>query len=235
MSINGVKYLPHELETAIDEASIAGITSSYTICFSHWGKTSTTERIHVFYLPTCLLEDGKSHVETLDAIVSTVMLQTRTRPYVLPLDRQALQKSTLGKLSRTKIKTAFERGEHVTYQEKKDELIRAYRERRNSARTAPSSELEKLLTRELCEVLNLDAGDIDVDDSIFGMGVTSVDLIRLKRNIEKQFSATKDIPNANITLQPHDPSSSKEHRVHLQANGKRSSYEFATPRIQTPL
>lgn len=116
ININGVKYLPHELETAIDEASIAGATSSYTICFSHRPKDSTTERIHVFCLPMYLPEDGKARVETLDVIVSTVMLQTRTRPYVLPLDRQALQKTTLGKISRAKTQTAFERGDYAMYQ-----------------------------------------------------------------------------------------------------------------------
>lgn len=75
MNINGVKYLPHELETAIDEASVAGVTSSYTVCFSHRPKDSVTERIHVFYLPTYSPEDSKARVETLNAIVSTVMLQ----------------------------------------------------------------------------------------------------------------------------------------------------------------
>lgn len=31
MNVNGVKYLPHELEAAIEDASIAGATSSYII------------------------------------------------------------------------------------------------------------------------------------------------------------------------------------------------------------
>lgn len=75
ININGVKYLPHELETAIDEASITGDTSSYTVCLSNRPKDSTTERIHVFYLPTYLPEDSKARVETLDAIVSTVIFR----------------------------------------------------------------------------------------------------------------------------------------------------------------
>ena len=32
ININGVKHLPHELETAIDKASITGATLSYTVC-----------------------------------------------------------------------------------------------------------------------------------------------------------------------------------------------------------
>ena len=202
ININGVKHLPHELETAIDEASIVGATSSYTVCLSHRPKDSTTERIHLFYLPTYLPEDSKARVETLDAIVSAVMLQTRTRPYVLPLDGQALQKTTLGKISRAKIKTAFERGDYTMYQRINNESIKSYRERQSLARAAPSSEWERLLVRELCEVLDLDVEDMDIDNPIFSMGVTSVDLIRLKRNIEKQLSPAKDIPMITLLTNP---------------------------------
>lgn len=62
--------------------------------------------------------------------------------------------------------------------------------------------MERLLVRELCEVLDLDAEDIDTNDPIFSMGVTSVDLIRLKRNIEKQLSPAKDIPMIALLTNP---------------------------------
>ena len=202
INVNGVKYLPHELETAIDEASIAGATSSYTVCLSLLTKDSITEQIHVFYLPTYLPEDSKARVQTLDSIVSIVMLQTRTRPYVLPLDKQALQKTTLGKISRAKIKRAFEQGEYAMHQSLDREAIKKYKEQRSLARAEPSSGLEKLLVREFCEVLDLNVEDIDTDSSIFSMGVTSVDLIRLKRNIEKNLSPTRDIPMIALLTNP---------------------------------
>ena len=202
ININGVQYLPHELETAIDDASIAGAKSSYTVCFSHLTKDSTTERILVFYLPTYLPEDNKARVQTLDAIVSIVMLQTRTRPYVLPLDEQALQKTTLGKISRAKIKTAFEQGDYAMHQRIDCESIKLYKQSRSLTRAGPPSELEKLLVRELSDILDLDAEGIDTDSSIFSIGVTSVDLIRLKRDIEKQLSPAKDIPMIALLTNP---------------------------------
>ena len=202
INVNGVKYLPHELEIAIDDASIAGATSSYTVCLSLLTKDSTTEKIHVFYLPTYLPEDTKARVQTLDSIVSIVMLQSRTRPYVLPLDRQALQKTTLGKISRAKIKRGFEQGEYAMHQRVDHEAIRKFKEQRSLARAEPSSGLEKLLMREFCEVLDLNVEDIDTDSSIFSMGVTSVDLIRLKRNIEKNLSPPRDIPMIALLTNP---------------------------------
>ena len=202
MNVNGVKYLPHELEAAIEDASIAGATSSYTVCFSHLAKDSTTEQILVFYLPTYLPGDSEARVQTLNAIVSIVMLQTRIRPYVLPLDRQALQKTTLGKISRAKIKTAFEQGDYAMHQRVDYESIKVYKERRRLNRAEPLSGLERLLVRELCEVLDLNAEDIDTESPIFSMGVTSVDLIKVKRNIEKQLSPARDVPMLALLTNP---------------------------------
>lgn len=185
MNINGVKYHPHELETAIDDASVAGVTSSYTVCFPHRPKDSMTERIHIIYLPKYLSGDNEARVKTLDAIILNVMLQTKIRPYVLPLDRQASQKTTLGKKPRARIKMAFERGDCAMYQKSNEESIKFYKQRQRLARVEPSSELEQLLARELCKILELEADDIDIDNPIFSMGITSVDLIRLKHNVGK--------------------------------------------------
>lgn len=92
------------------------------------------------------------------------------------------------------------------YQRINNESIKSYRERQSLARAAPSSEMESLWVRELCEVLDLDVEDMNIDNPIFSMGVTSVDLIRLKRNIEKQL-AGKRHSNDGATDQSHNPSS----------------------------
>ena len=130
-------------------------------------KGSVIERIHFVYLPTYLPEYIKARADTFGATVSAVMLQTRTRSYVLPLD------STLGKIARAKIATAFERGDYAMCQSRNNELIKSYKQRQGLARAGPSSELERFSEREICAVLNLNAEDIDIDDSIFSMGVTS--------------------------------------------------------------
>ena len=48
LNINGVKYSSSELQTTIDEGSVAGVTPSYTVCFSHRPAGSETEQICVF-------------------------------------------------------------------------------------------------------------------------------------------------------------------------------------------
>ncbi|KAL6712850.1 hypothetical protein ACLMJK_009562 [Lecanora helva] len=202
ININGVKILPHELENAIDEASIGGVTSSYTVCFSHRLKDSATERIHVLYLPSYPPDDSKSRSDTLDSIVSVVMLQTRTRPYVLPLDRQSLPKTTLGKISRTKIKAAFQRGEFAMQQSLNDDSIMSYRTQQKHTHVDPLSETEKLLIIEVCETLGYSAEDIVPDDSIFSMGITSVDLIRLQRNVQINITPAPELTMSSFLTNP---------------------------------
>ena len=242
MTINGLKYLPHELEISIEEAFITGATSSYTVCFSHRPKGSETEQLCVVYLPAYMSKDTEARVRTLDAIVKVVMLQTGARPYVLPLDRSVLQKSTLGKISRAKIRRAFECGDYRAYQKLNDEMIKSYRRLKAASGSKPANDLERILIREFSEVLGLCEDETNVDDSIFEMGITSVDLIKLKRRIEKQLALNIEIPmiimltNPTIrglarSIQRPDSSTAYDPVVKLQHQGHKTPLWLVHPGV----
>ncbi|TGO71632.1 hypothetical protein BELL_0548g00010 [Botrytis elliptica] len=112
MNINGVKHLPTELEAAIEEFEINGVTPSYAICFSFRPLGAESEKVEVVYLPFFGPQDVDARIAARDAIIQVTMLQTGSRPSVLPLNDNLLQKTTLGKLSRAKTRTAFERGDY---------------------------------------------------------------------------------------------------------------------------
>lgn len=121
------------------------------------------------------------------------------------------------------------------YQRINNESIQSYRERQSIARAAPSSEMESLLVRELCEVLDLDAEDMDINDLIFSMGVTSVDLIRLKRNIEKQLLPAKDIPMMALLTNPTIRALAKSIKVSDMATEYNPVVKMQHQGAQTPL
>lgn len=58
---------------------------------------------------------------------------------MLPLDRDLLPKSTLGKLSRTQIKKALDNGEYQSHEEANTEMIRAFQK---AKRTLPANRME---------------------------------------------------------------------------------------------
>ncbi|KAL8846280.1 MAG: hypothetical protein Q9198_011305, partial [Flavoplaca austrocitrina] len=76
ININGVKYLPHELEAAIDQAGITGITESFVICFAHRPSGSSTEEIYVIYQHNYDANDSQARMETLHSIQHIVTLFT---------------------------------------------------------------------------------------------------------------------------------------------------------------
>ena len=198
MIINGVKYVPRDLELALGEVTISGITPSYLAVFSYRPKGSQTEHICVVYKPTFQEDDITARVETSDAIGRVSLLQTGVRPYVLPLFGSILQQSTLGKLPRTKIKTSFEQGAYSSYQETNDKAIDEYKA---SIYEGPANELEGIIL-ELCEsISDLPKYELGVTSSIFDSGMSSVDLIKLKNQLQIRLNIV-DIPIIAIMTNP---------------------------------
>ncbi|KAJ6131257.1 hypothetical protein N7523_001717 [Penicillium sp. IBT 18751x] len=200
MIVNGVKYSPQEIESALDEpGKIPGLIPSFTCCFSSFPPGGDTEIICVVYLPSYPPDDDAARAATADAIAKVAMMSTGARPQVLPLDKSQLQKSALGKLARTKIKMAFERGDYSTYQDINSEAIKLHRA---TARAHPASELEQRLLDLFIRSLELPEEEFDVKSSLFDMGITSVELIKLKKHIEEHLDITQDIPIITLMTNP---------------------------------
>ena len=198
MVINGVKFLPQEIESALEEASVPGLMPSYIVCFPYRPRRSSTEQICVVFAPTYCATDTEARVRAHNEIIRTVMLHTGVRPNVLPLDRWLLPKSTLGKLSRSKIKAAFERGEYAPYELSNERDIKNYKA---SNIVRPTNEMEELLLEEFVGILDLPRDDFGVETPIYQMGITSIDVIRLKRRLEERLGIS-NIPFAVMMRNP---------------------------------
>ncbi|MCJ1387547.1 hypothetical protein MMC18_000390 [Xylographa bjoerkii] len=165
--INAVHYSPQQIEFAIDQAQIPGMTADYTVCFSHRAKRTETEQICVVFLP------------------STVMLQTGARPYILPLDTTILQRSSLGKLPRSKLKSLFDNGKLDSYRVAHEELIRF---RQTVAIVSLTNNLEIILFDEVSSCLNIPKVEFGTETTLFDIGITSIELLALKVRLERRLS-----------------------------------------------
>lgn len=183
ININSVKYLPYEIEDAIDAARIPGVKPSFVACFSHKESTTSPETIFVVYQHEYDTADIRARVAALHSVIRTVVLVTSARPQVLPLPSGYLQKSTLGKLSRQKIRTALLDGKYKKQEELNTILLRAHRIENFSV---PQNETEHKLISMFQEALGID-GELDVKMPILDTGISSVELIKLKRTAEMSF------------------------------------------------
>ncbi|KAL2123584.1 hypothetical protein VTJ04DRAFT_4039 [Mycothermus thermophilus] len=183
ININGVKYLPHELDASLEQAEIPGATPSYFCTFGSRDATMDTEAVVVLYLPSYDDDDDEARYQCQRDIIKIVSMHTRSRPKVLPLRAKDMPKSTLGKLSRAKLKAAFEAGAFAPQQAWNDAAIRRYR--RNTRSEPENADEEAILevVRQQLEMTPED--DFGVNDSFLATGATSMDLVAIMHQLNK--------------------------------------------------
>ena len=198
--VNGVKYFPHELESALENENIEGLTPSYTVVFPHRPQGWQTEVLCVVYLPSYEPNNTLARVNANDAISRVCVMQSGVKPYqIIPLEAHLLLKSSLGKLSRPKIRTAFESGTYSTYQKSNNEILTEYRK---AQREAPSNSVEAKILTFYAELFKLPADDIGVNTSLFEMGVSSIEIIKLKTQIQIEMELDVEIPVITMMTNP---------------------------------
>ncbi|KAI9642554.1 hypothetical protein NHQ30_009359 [Ciborinia camelliae] len=93
-----------------------------------------------------------------------------------------LDNITPGKISRAKMRSALE---SAVFAEQIDARKSAAQKYRAQDPEVPQRYLEAALLTELHHTFDLDRNTFGIETSIFEMGVTSIDLIRLERNIDQ--------------------------------------------------
>ena len=178
--INGVKYFPVDIEAAVEKASLPGIIPSYIAAFSHRPQDSPTETYSIVYGS---VPGEDEHVRTADSIshITSRIIGTRPR-WTVPLPQTRLDKSSLGKLSRTKIQKQFESG---AYDNARIEVSSAMRQIALESRVAPESETERTIVRVLNQLLDMPEDEISISKTIFELGITSVGLFRFEQLLRK--------------------------------------------------
>ena len=226
--INGVQYYPHQIESALEDAYLPGVVPTFFACFPHRPAGSQTERFCVVYCPTYAKHCITTRVETNDAIARLSAMVCGARPYqIIPLDKSELPKSALGKLSRTKIKTAFEAG---AYDQILQEHVCAIQAHKSSMRqNRILTETEKVVLATFLDILELDSEDIGVESNMLEAGITSIHLLRMQKELQTKFSVA-DIPLITLLTNPTIESMSAAlDRLKAPMSGKGEVYNPVVP------
>ncbi|KAJ2975088.1 hypothetical protein NQ176_g5713 [Zarea fungicola] len=194
ISINGVKHYPHAVEQAVENANIGRVAPSYTAVFPYRVAGAASETLCVVYLPSYDPSDAAMRLSTYRSICSTIINTLYVRPYrVLPLTETLLLKSTLGKLSRARIRAAFEAGAYDAEIQRDEELLANARE----ICTSPSmTAMEKIVHGIVTAVFDSGQLDIGVHQDLFLLGVSSLELAQLRWKLQQKLN--KNISIATI-------------------------------------
>lgn len=201
ININGVKYLPNEVDSALEHAQIPGAVPNYFCCFSTRDQTMDTEEIVVVYLPSFGIDDDKARFDAQVGITAVVSSHTHARPRVVPLREDQLLKSTLGKLSRAKLKNAYESGAFAEQLSLNNEAFRRYRQETHGL---PANEKEIIILDIIRQQLQLRPDEIYVNESIFSVGANSMDFLTIKfrMNSDERLGLTQPVELIDLLNNP---------------------------------
>ncbi|KAK3398801.1 hypothetical protein B0T20DRAFT_479547 [Sordaria brevicollis] len=199
--INGVKYFPHEIEGAIEDASIQGVTPSFTAVFPHRPQNADSETLVVVYLPSYEVDDVQTRLNARNAVRDVVMKHCMARPYkIIPLESVFLPKTALGKLSRAKLRKAFEAGVYREAIELDEKLIA--RAQGSDQLVQPSTENELVLHDIFSEVFGVPPAEIGIHTNVYDLGCSSVELFKLKWAIQSRPQFPNAIPVTTMIRNP---------------------------------
>lgn len=108
--INGVNYHCHEIEEIVE--SVEGVEVSYTAACALRGTSGGTEEMALFY--NSKYDDLARQIAQIEAIRQAVVQKIGVNPtYVIPVPKEAIPKTGIGKIQRTQLGQEFAEGKYA--------------------------------------------------------------------------------------------------------------------------
>jgi acyl-CoA synthetase (AMP-forming)/AMP-acid ligase II/acyl carrier protein len=179
--VNGQNYYPHDLENIAQHAP--GLDLNKVVATSVGHSESQSEELVVFVLHRGSMPEFLPAATAVGRLINEHTGLEIT--HVIPTKR--IPKTTSGKVQRHLLAQAFIDGEF----DRELTELRSLREARSGTGRRSSSDLESQL-QSICETV-LPGKRIDIDDNLFEIGASSLKLIEIHENINRNFSALIDL------------------------------------------
>lgn len=189
--LNGQNYSSGELEYAIETSAISGLETGYTVCFSVWNDQSDGEEIAVLFNPFLDWTDDTALLQAIvDQIIKAVVGYCKKRPHVvIPLPKSRLPRSSIGKLSRSKLRSSLLAGEF-------DEFKLSYGPIEHHCSTVVNrfdSPGQANIARLFEECFGIPKEQLHADLLIETLGIDSLGFLRLRSSIERALSLIRPL------------------------------------------
>ncbi|KAM3425219.1 hypothetical protein BST61_g7174 [Cercospora zeina] len=192
--LNGNNYSSFEIEYAIENSGIAGLEGSYTAVFSTWSEERNSEAPVVLFNPTEAAIGPinlRSTLQAIDKAVFSVCAQKSL--HIIPLPKALLPKSTIGKLSRAKLRQSYEKSDFDDYKinasPPSDVVVGTQKRTLDTV-----SHLQKEIAQIYSTVVGVPAEDLLGHDALLSSGINSLGFMRLKKALEKGLKIHQEIP-----------------------------------------
>jgi acyl-CoA synthetase (AMP-forming)/AMP-acid ligase II/thioesterase domain-containing protein len=194
--VNGVNYFSHDIETALEQ--LDGVEKSYVAAFPTRPVGSDTEELIVTVVPSPSCEGEADLHRLLVTIRSTVVMHWGFRPaLILPLPKSEIPKTSLGKIQRSVLRGRLEAGDFADRVQSVADLTL----RQIGGYSAPDGQAEVALAQIYAGMFELEPESVSATASFFDLGGTSLEILRLKKEVESRFSIA-DLPVVALLRAP---------------------------------
>ncbi|KAG0708145.1 atromentin synthetase [Suillus ampliporus] len=198
--IRGISYGLPELETHLQ--TVEGVTHSFLAASPYRGPGEETEGIVIFYSPTFDLDgaDAAAKLFATHRALRDVSVKMITQPphFIIPIPVNQMEKTTLGKLSRSRLLALFQQGGLAKHITRAEELLS---QAHGASLVPPSTDMEKAIAKIYGGIFNLVDLEVSASANFFELGGTSIHVIRLKRELEAHCGMI-EIPTVQILRHP---------------------------------
>jgi acyl transferase domain-containing protein/acyl-CoA synthetase (AMP-forming)/AMP-acid ligase II/acyl carrier protein len=182
--IRGVNYACSEIEEAV--SSVAGVEPSFTAACALRRPDADREELAVFFHTAAA--DDQALATVLREVQRSIVRQMGVRAdFLLPVPKEAIPKTVIGKLQRGELSRRFVEGEFRAVLEHVAELHRHHdwNVAAGGAAQLPQSEIEKKVAAIWQEVLGVE--QIGADDNLFDLGGDSLLLAMMHSKLQQEF------------------------------------------------
>ncbi|MCY7822955.1 amino acid adenylation domain-containing protein [Bacillus spizizenii] len=186
--INGINYYSHAIESAVEELPV--IETSYTAACAVRVDQNSTDQLAIFFVASAKIKDEQMSqlLRNIQSHVSQVI--GVTPEYLLPVQKEEIPKTAIGKIQRTQLKTSFENGEFDYLLHKSNRINGAVQDgeiqQADHAKRFREEIQEHLLTC-LTKELHVSRDWVVPNATIQSLGVNSIKMMKLIRSVEKKY------------------------------------------------
>ncbi|MBA6440499.1 non-ribosomal peptide synthetase [Streptomyces sp. GMR22] len=192
--VSGVNYHSHDLEAVLDE--LDGVKRGHVAAFPIRPEGADTEQLAIAFVPAGDPADETAVYRAIVAIRSSTVMHWGFRPQlILPVAEDELPRGNLGKIQRSRLRAAVENGALDEAARRSDEISTRFL----GGHVAPEGEVETALAEIYARVLDTRA--VSATASFFDLGGTSLDVLRLKLEIQAAFGI-EDVPMSTLLQAP---------------------------------
>ncbi|MCO4850729.1 non-ribosomal peptide synthetase [Bacillus vallismortis] len=186
--INGINYYSHAIESAVEE--LPEIETSYTAACAVRVNQNSTDQLAIFFVTSANMNDEQMS-QLLRNIQSHVSQAIGVTPeYLLPVQKEEIPKTAIGKIQRTQLKTLFENGDFDFLLHKPNRMNGAVQDEKMQQADHVRrirEEIQEHLISCLTEELHVSRDWVEPTASIQSLGVNSIKMMKLIRSVEKKY------------------------------------------------